>query len=81
LFDRFAEALEVGTDQLWEGDKQREIDARKVHESFPEMVERAVGKAGEVAYRLACERGHVSAGELLVGGAALLAAAEFGFAA
>ena len=44
------------------------------------MVERAVGEAGEIRDRLACELGDVSAGELVLGGSASLAAAVFGFA-
>jgi hypothetical protein len=44
------------------------------------MVERAVGEPGEVGYRLLCELGDVGAGELVVGGSALLAAAAFGLA-
>jgi hypothetical protein len=42
VFDRFAEALEVGTAQLGERDQQRVGDAGEVNERFPEMVERAV---------------------------------------
>jgi hypothetical protein len=45
------------------------------------MVERTVREAGEVGYRLVCERCDVSAGELVFGGAAVLAAAAFGLAA
>jgi hypothetical protein len=45
------------------------------------MIERAVGLAGEVGKRLPCEGCDVSAGELVIGGAALLAAAAFGLAA
>jgi hypothetical protein len=44
------------------------------------MVERAVGEPGEIRDRLACELGDVSAGELVLGGSASLAAAVFGFA-
>jgi hypothetical protein len=72
--------LEVGADQLGKRDQQREVDRRKVHELFPEMVERAVGERGEVGYRLACELGDVSAGELGLGGAASLSAAAFDLA-
>ena len=45
------------------------------------MVERGVGQAGEVGDCLVGELGDVSAGELLFGGSALLAAAVLGFAA
>jgi hypothetical protein len=76
-FDRFAEALEVGADQLGERDQQRVVDAGKVHEVVPEMVEGAVGQAGEVGERLASELGDVGAGELVFGGAAGLSAAAF----
>src|SRR5215210_1642919 len=44
------------------------------------MVERAVREAGEIRDRLACELSDVSAGELFLGGSALLAAAVFGLA-
>nr|WP_231379185.1 hypothetical protein [Candidatus Solirubrobacter pratensis] len=44
------------------------------------MVERAVGEAGEISDRLACEPGDVGAGELVVGRSASLAAAVFGLA-
>jgi hypothetical protein len=81
VFDRFAEVLEVWADQFGQGDQQREIGAREVYQSFPEVIERAVREAGEVGYCSACDLGDVSAGELLVGGAALLSAAAFGLAA
>ena len=81
MFDRFAEAFEVGADQLGEGDQQREVERGEVDQAFPEMVERAVGEAGEVGDRLVGERGDVRAGELVLGGAAVLAAAVFGLAA
>jgi hypothetical protein len=45
------------------------------------MIERAVREAGQVRDRVVGELGDVSAGELVFGGAALLAAAVFGFAA
>jgi hypothetical protein len=45
------------------------------------MLKRAVGQAGEVGDRLACELRDVSGCELIVGGAAPLAAAVLGFAA
>lgn len=45
------------------------------------MVERAVGEAGKIGDRFPCECCQVSAGELVLGGTALLAAAVFGFAA
>lgn len=78
VLDRFAEALEVGADQLRERDEQRVVNGRHVHELVPEMVKRAVGEAGEVGCCLAGELGDVSAGELVGGGAAGLAAAAFG---
>jgi hypothetical protein len=81
VFDCFAESLEVGADELGERDQQREVEAGEVHEFFPEMVERVVGEAGEVGDRLSGELGDVSAGELVFGGAAGLAAAALGLAA
>jgi hypothetical protein len=45
------------------------------------MVKRAVGEVGEIGDRLVCECRDVSAGELVLGGSALLAAAVFRFAA
>jgi hypothetical protein len=80
-FDRFAEAAEVGADQFGELDLQGEVGAGEVHEALPEMVERAVGEAGEVGDRVPGELGDVGAGELVFGGSALLAAAAFGLAA
>ena len=81
VFDRFAEALEIGADQLGERDQQRVVDAGEVHEPFPEMVERAVRETGEVGDGLLGELGDVSAGELVFGRATGLSAAAFGFAA
>ena len=81
MFDRFAEALEVGADQLGERDQQRVVDAGEVHEPVPELVERAVRERGEVGDRLPGELGGVSAGELVFGGSALLAAVALGLAA
>jgi hypothetical protein len=81
VLDRFAEALEVGADQLGERDEQGVVDAGEVAEPFPELVERAVGEAGEVGDRLAGQPGDVSAGELVFGGAAGLSAAAFGLVA
>lgn len=81
VLDRFAEALEVGADQLRERDEQRVVDGRNVHELVPEVVKRAVGEAGEIACGLAGELGDVSAGEVIFGGSAGLAAAAFGLAA
>jgi hypothetical protein len=46
-----------------------------------EVVERAVGQAVELVDRLMGKVGNMGAGELLVGGSAVLAAAVFGFAA
>jgi hypothetical protein len=45
------------------------------------MLKRGVGEAVEVRDRFVGERGEVGAGELLVRGSAVLAAAVFGFAA
>ena len=45
------------------------------------MVKRAVGEAGEIRDRLAREWRDVSAGQLVLGGSAPLAAAVFRFAA
>jgi hypothetical protein len=45
------------------------------------MIERAVGDAGEIGDRLVCELRDVSAGELVLGGSAPLAAAVLGLAA
>jgi hypothetical protein len=56
-------------------------DRGRVDQAFCEIVERVVGEAGEVRNRLACELGDVSAGELVLGGSALLAAAALGLAA
>jgi len=81
VFDRFPEALEVGADQLGQGDQQREVGAGEVDEALPELVERAVGKRAEVGDRVTCERRDVRAGQLVLGGSALLAAAAFGLAA
>jgi hypothetical protein len=81
VFDRFAQALQVGTDQLGERDQQRVVDAGEVHESFPEVVERTVRQTGEVRNRLSGELSDVSAGELILGGPAVLTAAALGLAA
>ena len=48
VLDRFAQALEVGADQLGECDEQREVEGGEVREVFPEVVERAVGEAVEL---------------------------------
>jgi len=45
------------------------------------VVKRSVGQAGEIGDCFSRELGDVGAGELLVGGAALLSAALFGLAA
>ena len=42
VFDRFAEAFEVGADQLGEGDQQGQVERGEVHERFGEVLERAV---------------------------------------
>ena len=55
VLDRFAEALQVGADQLGERDQQREVEGGEVEQALPEVVERAVGEAGEVVDRLAGE--------------------------
>lgn len=81
VFDRFAESLQVGADQLGERDQQRVVDAGEVHESFPEVVKRAVRQAGEIGDRLAGELGDVGAGQVVFGGSAGLSAAAFGLAA
>lgn len=81
VFDRFAEALEVGPDQLGERDQQREIERGKIEQPVPEMVERAVREAVELLDRLVKELGDVRACELLFGGPALLAAAVLGLTA
>ena len=75
------QALEVGADQPWELDQQREIDRGEIHQLVGEVVERAVGEAVELVDRLMGELGDMRAGELLLGGAAVLAAAVLGFAA
>jgi hypothetical protein len=62
VFDRFAQAFEVGADQLGEGDQQGQVEGGKVHQPFGKMVERAVGEAGEIRDRLVCELRDVSAG-------------------
>ena len=54
------------------------MDLREMLENLSYTV---VGEAGEIRDRLACELGDVSAGELVLGGSALLAAAVFGLAA
>jgi hypothetical protein len=72
--DRFAESLEVGVDQRGERDQQRVVDAGEVDEFLPEMVERAVRQTGEVGDGVPGELGDVSAGEMVFGGAAGLAA-------
>jgi hypothetical protein len=81
VFDCFAEVLEVRADQSWECDQQREIDGGEVHELVGEVVQRAVGEHVELVDCLMGELGDVRAGELLLGRAALLAAAVLGLAA
>jgi hypothetical protein len=80
VLDGFAEALEIGADQGGQGDQQRVNDAGEVDQFFPQDVQRGVGELGEVGDRVLAERRDVGAGELLGGGAALLAAAVFGLA-
>jgi hypothetical protein len=67
VLDRFAQALEVGADQLRQRDQQREIERGEIEQTFPEAVECAVGEAVELVDRLVKELGDVRAGELLVG--------------
>jgi hypothetical protein len=81
VLDRFAQALEVGADQLGKGDQQRVVDSGQVHEPLPEMVQCPVGNAGEIGDRLSGELGDMRAGEVILGGAAVLSAAAFGLAA
>lgn len=81
VFDRFAESLEVRSDQLGERDQQRVVHAGQVHEAFPEVVQRLVRESGEIGGCLPGELGDVSASELFFGGSALLSAAAFGLAA
>jgi hypothetical protein len=66
VLDRFAEALEVGSDQPWQLDQEREIECGKIRQTFPEAVERAVGEVVELVDALAVEFRDVRAGELLV---------------
>jgi hypothetical protein len=79
--DRFAEALQIGADQLREGDEQREVEGGQVHQPFAELVKCAVGEAVELVDRLLEEVSDVCACELLLRWSALLAAAVFGLAA
>ena len=81
MFDCFAQALEVRADQSWECDQQREIDGGEIHELVGEVVQRAVGEPVELVDRLVGELGDMRAGESLLRGAAMLAAAVLGFAA
>jgi len=66
VFDRFAQSLEVGADQLRECDQQREIEGGEIHQFVGEVVQRAVGEAVELVDRLVDELGDVRAGELLL---------------
>jgi hypothetical protein len=81
VLDRFAQALEVGADQLGERDQERVVDGGKVHEPLPEMVQRAVGEAGEIGCGVPGELGNVRAREVIFGGSASFAAAAFDLAA
>ena len=79
--DRVTESLLFGGDQLWQPDVQGDIGRGQIEEVLPEGVERLVGQAGEQIGGVMGECREVRAGELVFGGAAVLAAAAFDFSA
>ncbi len=79
--DRFTESLQVWTDQFGQRDVERKINGGEVEEAFTEPVERVLWEADQVLGGVVREGGEVGSGELFFGGAALLAAAAFDFAA
>ena len=81
VFDRFAQALEVGADQLRERDEQREVERGRSMSPSQRWSRAGSERPARSADCLAGERRDVRAGELVLGGAALLSAAALGFAA
>jgi hypothetical protein len=81
VLDRFAQTLEVGADQPWQLDQQREIDRGEIHDLLGEVLECTVREPVELVDRLIGELGDMRAGELFLGGAAVLAATALGLAA
>ena len=70
-----------GPISLWECDQQREIDGGEIHDLVGKVLERTVREPVELVDRLIGELGDMRAGELLLGRAAVLAAAALRFAA
>ena len=66
VLDRFAEAFEIGADQPWQLDQEREVDRGEIQQAFGEVVEFVVGEAVELVDGLVEELGEVRAGDLLV---------------
>lgn len=62
-------------------DEQRDVDGRQVEDLLPEIGQVVVAEIDDVSGGLARENRDLSAGEVLVGGSALLSAAAFDAAA
>jgi hypothetical protein len=72
---------ELGGDESREGKHEREIDVGEFGEAFPELSEGLGGEVTDLGCGPSGVLGEEGALELIVGGASLLSAAAFDFAA
>jgi len=79
--DRVEQVLEVGGEQLRQGDREREVEFGELDQLVEQFVQFVVIEVSEPAGGVTCVIGEVRACEIVLGGAAVLSAAAFDLAA